>query len=105
MKDITASLFADNNTRKTPSVSQITRLSMIQNRLKKLEERLDLNQPILSLVITQDRKLVQNEIGGIHLTEELIGYYNETHVINLTVQPSHNAVVICLKKRLYEKRD
>ena len=101
MKDITASLFADNNTRKTPSVSQITRLSMIQNRLKKLEERLDLNQPILSLVITQDRKLVQKEIGGIHLTEELIGYYNETHVINLTVQPSHNAVVICLKKRLY----
>ena len=100
MKDITASLFADNNTRKTPSVSQITRLSMIQNRLKKLEERLDLNQPILSLVITQDRKLVQKEIGGIHLTEELIGYYNETHVINLTVQPSHNAVVICLKKRL-----
>ena len=105
MKDITASLFADTNARKTPSVSQLTRLSMIQNRLKKLEERLDLGRPVLSLVITQDRKLVQKELGGIHLTEELIGYYNETHVINLTVQPERNADVICLKKRLQEKRD
>lgn len=105
MKDITASLFADTNARKTPSVSQLTRLSMIQNRLKKLEERLDLGRPVLSLVITQDRKLVQKELGGIHLTEELIGYYNETHVINLTVQPERNAVVIWLKKRLQEKRD
>lgn len=105
MKDVTASLFADSDARKTPSVSQITRLSMIQNRLKRLKDRLDLNRPILSLVITQDRKLVQRELGGIQLTEELIGYYNETHVINLTVQPNRNAVVICLKKRLNEKQD
>ena len=92
MKDITTSLFADTDARKTPSVGQITRLSLIQNRLRKLKAHLD-------------RKLVQKELGGIQLAEELIGYYNETHVISLTVHPGRNAVVICLTKRLNEKRD
>lgn len=105
MKDITASLFADTDARKTPSVGQITRLSLIQNRLRKLKAHLDPSRPILSLVITPDRKLVQKELGGIQLAEELIGYYNETHVISLTVHPGRNAVVICLTKRLNEKRD
>lgn len=104
MKDVTADLFAENDIRKTPSVSQITRLGMIENRLRFLEEKLDHQSPIVTLVITDDKTLVQKETGTIQVTEELIGYYNETHVINLTVSPRHNAVIIRLKKRLNEKR-
>ncbi len=103
MKDVTAELFMENDVRKTPSVSQITRLSMIQNRLRKLEEKLDSSQPILTFVVTDDLTLVQKESGTIQTTLELIGYYNETHVINLTASPRQNAVVIRLKKRLREK--
>ena len=100
MKDVTAELFTANDVRKTPSVSQITRLSMIQNRLRKLEDKLDFSQPILTLVVTDDLELVQKETGTIKTTEELIGYYNETHVINLTANSRHNAVIVRLKKRI-----
>lgn len=104
MKDVTGDLFALNDIRKTPSVSQITRLSMIENRLRMLQEKQDLERPILTLVVTDDLKLVQREMGTIQVTQELIGYYNETHVINLSVRPDKNAVLIRLKKRLSEKR-
>ncbi|MCI9535967.1 MAG: hypothetical protein HFG53_14405 [Lachnospiraceae bacterium] len=103
MKDVTADLFALNDIRKTPSVSQITRLGLIENRLRMLQEKLDHERPILTLVITDDHKLVQREKGTIQVTQELIGYYNETHVINLSVRTDKNAVIICLKKRLNEK--
>lgn len=102
MKDVTAQLFMENDVRKTPSVSQITRLSIIQNRLRKLEEKLDTRQPVLTLVVTDSLELVQKETGTIQTTLELIGYYNETHVINLTVSPRRNAIIVRLKKRLKE---
>ena len=70
MKDVTAELFMENDVRKTPSVSQITRLSMIQNRLRKLEEKLDSSQPILTFVVTDDLTLVQKESGTIQTTLE-----------------------------------
>lgn len=104
MKDVTAELFAANDTKKTPSVSQVTRLSMIENRLRLLQGKLNHQIPILTLVVTDDLSLVQKETGTIQVAEELIGYYNETHVINLTVRPLQNAVIIRLKKRLNEKR-
>ncbi|MCI8660286.1 MAG: hypothetical protein HFG54_08600 [Lachnospiraceae bacterium] len=100
MKDVTASLFADSEARKTPSVSQLTRLSLIENRLRLIKEKLDLSNPILTLVITEDKTLVQKETGDIRIAEELIGYYNETHMIHLSARPRQNAVIICLTRRL-----
>lgn len=100
MKDVTSDLFADTGARRTPSVSQLTRLNLIQNRLRQIKGKLDSSAPILTLVVTKDNTLVQKEVGGIQITEELIGYYNETHVIHLGVRPRQNAVIICLAKRL-----
>lgn len=100
MKDVTASLFADNDARKTPGVSQLTRLSLIENRLRLIKNKLDLSNPVLTLVITEDKTLVQRETGDIRIAEELIGYYNETHMIHLSARPRQNAVIICLTKKL-----
>ncbi|MCI9163598.1 MAG: hypothetical protein HFG59_10130 [Lachnospiraceae bacterium] len=105
MKDVTASLFAGDDTRKTPSVSQLTRLNLVQGRLARLKNKLDLSCPVLTLVATKDNTLVQKEIGSIEITEELIGFYNETHVIQVSVRPQQNAVILYLARKLNPRGD
>ncbi|NBH71129.1 hypothetical protein D3Z51_03610 [Clostridiaceae bacterium] len=105
MKDVTASLFAGGDTRQTPSVSQLTRLSLIEGRLARLKEKLNLSCPVLTLVVTGRNTLVQKETGSIETAEELIGFYNETHVIQVSVRPRQNAVILYLARKLNPRRD
>lgn len=86
---------AETNVGLKPVGSKLTRLDLLLNKLRVIEENLNLNKKIVTIVYDKD-EFVEKVTGGVEDTEEILRYYSENFAIGISSRPRTNEIIVRL---------
>lgn len=105
MTDVTRELLKEKDYKKQAKVNQLTRQDILMDQFKRLAHMLDTSKPITTIVISHNSKLEQKEYGTIEIPRELVSYYNETHVVHLSIKRNKNLFILRIGEKLRNTSD